>query len=113
MDLTTPNPFDARKMLPATRRRELNGLALDRMRLAISEADALMAEDHVVVGIDTLLGLPTVQLAASPRLSAMADEFQGAFWQQGVDSAGRRYRKGVLLNRTEGVRVTWIERICS
>jgi hypothetical protein len=63
----------------------------------------------VVIGIETLLGLPTVQLAASPRLTAMADEFQGAFWQQGVD-AGGPYRKGILLNRTPGVRVVWIER---
>lgn len=110
MDMTlTPLAGTGKTMLPAARR-ELNSLALERMRRAISEADALMNEDHVVVGIDTLLGLPTVQLAASPRLSAMADEFNGAFYQQGVDNRGQAYRKGVLLNRTEGVRVVWIER---
>lgn len=110
MDMTANHLANAGKMLPVERRRQLNQIALERMRLAIAEADALMADDHVVIGIETTLGLPTVQLAASPRLSAMADEFNGAFYQQGVDGTGQAYRKGVLLNRTEGVRVVWIER---
>jgi len=109
MDMTSAHITPAR-LLPIQRRQELNAIALERMRLAISEADALMAEDHVVIGIETLLGMPTVQLAASPRLAAMADEQRGAYYMRGVDAAGQHYRKGLLLNRMPGVRVIWIER---
>lgn len=109
MDMTSVH-ITTGKLLPIQRRQELNRLALKRMRLAISEADALMAEDHVVIGIETLLGQPTVQLAASPRLAAMADEHRGAYYMRGVDHTGHSYRKGILLDRTPGVRVVWVER---
>jgi hypothetical protein len=108
--MNTHHLANAGKMIPADRRRALNAATLERMRQAISEADALMQDDHVVLGVETVHGAPTVQLAASPRLAAMADEDRGAYYMRGVDAQGQHYRKGILLGRTPGVRVVWIER---
>lgn len=100
----------AGKMIPLALRQSLNETMLERLRLVVTETDALMLDDHVVVGIDVTAGMPTIQLAASPRLAAMADEQRGAYYMRGVDAQGQHYRKGLLLDRTPGVRVVWIER---
>lgn len=111
MDMQTNHLADAGKtMIPRAERKTMNAIMLERLRLAVTEADALMLDDHVVVGVDVSAGVPTVQLAPSPRLAAMADEQRGAYYMRGVDATGQHYRKGLLLDRTPGVRVVWIER---
>jgi hypothetical protein len=89
--------------------RTANAEALRQLGLLRGVVDRLDRQGHTVVGVDLSVGRPTVQLQASARLAAMADEQRGAYYMHGVDRDGQRYRKGQLLDYRDVV-VIWIER---
>jgi hypothetical protein len=84
-------------------------IAVAELDAAVAVVDRLDRQGHTVIGVDLSVGRPTVQLQASARLAAMADEQRGAYYMHGVDRDGQRYRKGQLLDYRDVV-VIWIER---
>jgi hypothetical protein len=108
MDMTHIHTATTRLLRPS--RAQLADLALATLRTLVSEVDGLIQAGHAVVGWDYSAGLLTIQLAASPRLAAMADEQRGAYFMRGTDAHGEHYRRGQLLDSARGVRVIWIER---
>lgn len=100
----------AGKMIPRPLRAGLNQVLLDILGRLVTQVDALIQDDHAIVGLDVSGGVATIQLAASSRLAAMADEQRGAYYMRGIGADGQHFRKGLLLGTPRGVRVVWIER---
>lgn len=92
----TLNPIRARALRAAT---PMNNIIMDALISAMEEACALANEGHTIIGLDITLGRPTIQLAATPRLAAMAETGAAAYYSFGIGQDGHRRRGGQLHNR--------------
>lgn len=97
------NPFRAQAIRAAT---PMNRLVMDALMQAMEEACRLANEGHTIIALDISLGRPTIELAATPRLAAMAERGDAAYYTFAIRD-GKRRRGGQLHGRA--CTVKWYE----
>ncbi|MBK8163978.1 MAG: hypothetical protein IPK65_12855 [Gammaproteobacteria bacterium] len=90
------------------RLRPINEIVTEQLDLLSAVAGQLMQEGHTLIGvsIEPTGGLPTIQLAASARLSEMVAGDHATYYKRVTGPSGT-HRTGQF--QRGGVRVLWLE----